>query len=276
MSDLIPRRFGHLHSRYKTPYISIVVFGILAAVLVLPGLIAAEDEINLLGAVYSLAATFAFCAAHLAVMRLRYVEPELYRPYQMPFNIAFGRASIPVLSVVGALAIGIVFTQLIFENISNSSFIVLGWFGLGAVTFVAYRRYRKEPLWVPPPSEQEVDHVPFENLPISARYRMGRRQRIAGHAARGIEGREHHRPGWQLELELSLARHGAIRGVLIVLVFAAISGLAVFVGPGAVRAWPGLVARACRRRVPGRLRPQPESRRDLIARPRPERPLGMV
>ena len=251
-SDLLPRRFGHLHSRYKTPYISIVVFGILAAVLVLPGLLAAEDEINLLGAVYSLAATFAFCAAHLAVMRLRYVEPELYRPYQMPFNIPFGRASIPVLSVVGALAIGIVFTQLIFENISNSSFIVLGWFGLGAITFVIYRRYRKEPLWEPlrvaPPTEQEVDHVPFENLPTSARYRMGRRQRIAAHAARAIAVHEHHRPAWQLELELFFARHGAIRGALIVLVFAAISGLAVFVdlsgqepfGPGL--GWsPGLV-----------------------------------
>lgn len=250
--DLIPRRFGHLHARFKTPYVSIIVFGVLAAVLVLPGLIAAEDEINLLGAVYSLAATFAFCAAHLAVMRLRYVEPELYRPYQMPFNIPFGRASIPVLSVAGALAIGTVFTQLVFENIANSSLIFFGWFGLGALTFVLYRSYRKEPLWEPlrepPPEERESDHLPPESMPTSARYRMGRRQRVAGHAAKAIDPHQHHRPAWQLELELFFARHGAIRGILIVLVFAAISGLAVFVdlsgnepfGPGL--GWsPGLV-----------------------------------
>ena len=77
---------------------------------------------------------------------------------------------------------------------------------------------------------------------------MGRRERIAPRAARRTHVHERHRPGWQLELELFFARHGAIRGVLIVLVFAAVSGLAVFVdlsrydpfGPGL--GWsPGLV-----------------------------------
>src|SRR5207302_1313317 len=91
---LVPVQFSNLHPRFKTPYISIVVFAVAAAVLVLPG------KLDLLAATYSLAATFAFCTAHLAVMRLRYVSPDLYRPYQMPLNIPFGRAAIPVLSVV--------------------------------------------------------------------------------------------------------------------------------------------------------------------------------
>src|SRR6202158_3833833 len=38
-ADLLPRRFARLHSKYKTPYFSIVIFGIVAAVLVLPGII---------------------------------------------------------------------------------------------------------------------------------------------------------------------------------------------------------------------------------------------
>jgi APA family basic amino acid/polyamine antiporter len=250
--DLLPHRLARLHPKFKTPYVSIIVFGIVAAVLVLPGLITGGKEIDLMAAVYSLAATFAFCSAHLSVMRLRFIEPGLHRPYRMPWNIRFGRDSIPVLSLVGALFIGTVFTQLVFQNISNSTFIFMGWLALGVLTFVAYRRYRREPLWepleVPPPREREVDHVPFETLPRSARYRMGRRERITAHAARTRHVHERHRPGWQLELELFFARHGAIRGVLIVLVFAAISGLAVFVdlssidptGPGL--GWsPGLV-----------------------------------
>jgi len=250
--DRLPHRLAQLHPKFKTPYVSIIVFGIVAAVLVLPGLIAGGKEIDLMAAVYSLAATFAFCSAHLSVMRLRFIEPGLHRPYRMPWNISFGRDSIPVLSLVGALFIGTVFTQLMFQNISNSTFIFMGWLALGVLTFIAYRRYRREPLWepleVPPPREREVDHVPFETLPRSARYRMGRRERITAHAARTRHVHERHRPGWQLELELFFARHGAIRGVLIVLVFAAISGLAVFVdlspidptGPGL--GWsPGLV-----------------------------------
>jgi len=74
-----------------------------------------------------------------------------------------------------------------------------------------------------------VDHVPFESLPRSARYRMGRRERVSAHVASVQRGHERHRPTWQLELELFFARHGALRGILIVVVFAAVSGLAVFV-----------------------------------------------
>ena len=250
--DLLPKRFATLHPKFKTPYISIIVFGIVAAVLVLPGVIVHGAQIDLMAAVYSLAATFAFCSAHLSVMRLRFIEPALHRPYRMPWNIKFGRDSIPVLSLVGALFIGTVFTQLVFQNISNSTFIFIGWLVLGAVTYVLYRLYRREPLWepleVPPPRERVVEHVPFESLPRSARYRMGRRERVSAHVAAVRRGHERHRPTWQLEFELFFARHGHIRGFLIVLVFAAVSGLAVFVdlspidptGPGL--GWsPGLV-----------------------------------
>jgi APA family basic amino acid/polyamine antiporter len=250
--DLLPKRFAQLHPKFKTPYISIIVFGIVAAVLVLPGILVHGREIDLMSATYALAATFAFCSAHLSVMRLRFIEPGLHRPYRMPWNIKFGRDSIPVLSLVGALFIGTVFTQLVFQNISNSTFIFIGWLGLGALTFVLYRLYRHEPFWepleVPPPREREIEHVPFESLPRSARYRMGRRERVSGHTARAHHVHEQHRPRWQLELELFFARHGAFRGILIVIVFAAVSGLAVFVdlspydptGPGL--GWsPGLV-----------------------------------
>lgn len=253
-SELLPQRLAVLHPKFKTPYVSIIVFGIVAAILVVPGIFAGGTEIDMMSAVYSLAATFAFCAAHLAVMRLRFIEPSLHRPYRMPLNIKFGRDSIPVLSLVGALFIGTVFTQLIFQNIQNTTFIFMGWLIVGGLTYVAYRRYKHEPLWepleVPPPIEREIDHVPFEALPRSERFRMGRRERIAAHAAQRSRRQvaERHRPGWQLEFELFFARHGELRGILIVAVFAAISGLAVFVdlsnrdpfGPGL--GWsPGLV-----------------------------------
>ena len=251
-ADMLPKRFAQLHPKFQTPYISIIVFGIVAAVLVLPGIVVHSAEIDLMSAVYSLAATFAFCSAHLSVMRLRFIEPALHRPYRMPWNIKFGRDSIPLLSLVGALFIGTVFTQLVFQNISNSTFIFMGWLALGVVTYVLYMRYRREPLWepleVPPPREREMDHIPLETLPRSARYRMGRRERVSAHAARQRRVRERHRPGWQLEVELFFARHGQIRGVLIVLVFAAVSGLAVFVDlspidpTGSGLGWsPGLV-----------------------------------
>jgi basic amino acid/polyamine antiporter, APA family len=229
-AHLLPNRFATLHPKFKTPYISIVVFGVVAALLVIPGVVTGSAVIDLLAAVYSLAATFAFCSAHLSVMRLRFIEPDLYRPYRMPGNIRFGRDYIPVISVIGALAIGTVFTQLMFQNISNSTWIYLGWLVLGGVTFVLYRRHRHEPLWepieVPPPPDREVDRTPLEPHPQAARYRLGRRERIAAHAAAQPTPRHRRQHRW-LGMELFFARHGAVRGVLIVLVFASVSGLAV-------------------------------------------------
>jgi hypothetical protein len=171
----------------------------------------------------------------------------------MPGNIKFGRDSIPVISLVGALAIGTVFTQLVSQNISNSSYIYLGWLALGVISFVLYRRYRKQPLWepleVPPPPDREVDRRPPEPMPRIARYHVGRRERIAAHAAAALPHHERRRRGWRLEWELFFARHGAVRGVLIVLVFAATSALAVGVDLssydpfGTGLQWsPGLVA----------------------------------
>ena len=253
-ADLLPRTFARLHPRYKTPYLSIIIFGLAAAVLILPGIVVHGQEIDLLGSIYALAATFAFCSAHLSVMRLRFIEPNLYRPYRMPWNVKFGRDSIPVISLVGALAIGTVFTQLLSQNISNSTLIWLGWMGLGVITFVIYRRHRALPLWepleVPPPPDREIEHLAPEPLPKAARYRYGRRERIAAHAAVAVPEQHHRRRrGWQLEFELFFARHGQARGALIVMVFAAVSGFAVYVDLsrydpfGSGLGWsPGLVA----------------------------------
>src|SRR5215831_12248162 len=176
-NDLFPGVFSRLHPRYRTPFVSIVVFGVVAALLIVPG------QIDLMASVYSLAATFAFATAHVAVMRLRFVEPHLRRPFQMPLNIPFGRSSIPVLSVVGALAIGAVFTQLFFQNIGNSTFIFVGWVAVGAITFAVYRRYRRRSLWQPvamPPVEPRTSAAYLAQKratdPYAARVHVGRRQ----------------------------------------------------------------------------------------------------
>lgn len=180
---VFPSVFARLHPRFRTPFVSIIVFGIVAAVLIVPA------QIDLMAAVYALAATFAFAAAHLAVMRLRFVEPDLRRPFQMPINIRFGRSSIPVLSVIGALAIGAVFTQLFFQNIQGSTFIYVGWLSVGAMIFVAYRLRCERSLWqrlsAPPPAH--LPHyvpAPYERIGQSYAQRVHVGKRHVRDAAR--------------------------------------------------------------------------------------------
>jgi len=118
-----------------------------------------------------------------------------------------------------------------FQNISNSTWIYLGWLLLGVLSWVFYRTYRREPLWepleVPPPPDREVEHLPPEPLPQTARYRHGRRERILAHAAKTTPRHVAHRRSWRVGWELYFKRHGNIRGMLIVLVFASVSGLAI-------------------------------------------------
>jgi hypothetical protein len=193
-NDLFPGAFSRLHPKYRTPFVSILVFGVVAALLIVPG------QIDLMASVYSLAATFAFATAHIAVMRLRFVEPHLRRPFQMPLNIPFGRSSIPVLSVIGALAIGAVFTQLFFQNIQNSTFIFVGWVGAGVLTFVGYRRFRHRSLWQPaamPPIEPHTSAAILAQQraadPYAARVHVGRRPHPLKEAVvtRSAEAAEH-------------------------------------------------------------------------------------
>ena len=160
-NELFPSVFARLHPRFRTPFVSIVVFGMVAALLIVPA------QIDLMASVYALAATFAFAMAHLAVMRLRFVEPDLRRPFQMPLNVPFGRSSIPLLSLIGALAIGAVFAQLFFQNIQGSTFIYVGWLSAGILIFVAYRLHRKRSLWqslAMPPPLRRPGPAPFESV----------------------------------------------------------------------------------------------------------------
>jgi hypothetical protein len=153
----------------------------------------------------------------------------------MPFNIKFGRAKIPVLSVVGALAIGTVFTQLMFQNISNSSWIYVVWLSLGVVAFVLYRRHRGDPLWepleTPPPPDREVVRK-YLPPPQSARVRIGRKSHrveelVPAEAALDPEiAHEHHRTRF-LGLQLMMQRHGRMRVSLGLALCVALSVLAV-------------------------------------------------
>ncbi len=171
--DLFPKAFARLHPRFQTPYVAIIVFGLTSCLLVV------SNEIALMAAVYSLAATFAFSSAHLSVIRLRYVEPDMRRPFKIPLNIPFGRSSIPVLSAVGFVAIAAVFLQLILENVNGSTVIFVSWLALGVLAWIAYRRYRRAPLWEPLERGPERRPTGAGPGPRAGRYPREERVRIA-------------------------------------------------------------------------------------------------
>ena len=97
---MLPRAFGRLNQRTFIAPASIVSgAAIAAALLVIAELVG--KEVTFLASLYSFGALIAFTAAQLAVIRLRFTEPDLARPYRVPGNIRIRGVAVPIAALVG-------------------------------------------------------------------------------------------------------------------------------------------------------------------------------
>ena len=129
----LPEKLRQLHPRYRTPYVAIMVFGLVACLTMLPG------KAEFLATVYAFGAMLGFTVAHASVIALRYKEPDRERPYRSPGNFRVGSAQIPVTAVLGGLGTGIAFVVVTVLNIET---LITGglWLAFGGVVYVGYRR----------------------------------------------------------------------------------------------------------------------------------------
>jgi basic amino acid/polyamine antiporter, APA family len=93
----LPSLFSRLHPTFRTPWFTLVFFSILAGLLIVPG------ETTLLGNLYSFGAMLSFTTAHVAVVALRFKDPDRERPYRMPWNVRIRGRPIPMTAVLGAI-----------------------------------------------------------------------------------------------------------------------------------------------------------------------------
>ena len=129
----LPPVLGHVHPKRLTPYVSIIVFGLAACALMVPG------STKLLTNLYIFGSMISFTAAHLSVVVLRVKEPGLERPWRPPLNVRWGTTSLPLTAIVGALGTFSVWIVIVvFQGASR--YIAFGWLAVGLVMYVAYRR----------------------------------------------------------------------------------------------------------------------------------------
>ena len=137
----VPSMVGRLHPRYNTPVVLIVLGALLAIALVLP------TDLEFLAAIYAFGATLAFLLVHLAVIRLRFREPDRDRPYKVPFNVRVGtgraaaapRCSAPLMAAVA-------FASVLWLH-DAARFVGAGWMAFGVVLYVGYRTVEGKPVF---------------------------------------------------------------------------------------------------------------------------------
>src|SRR4051794_32689589 len=128
----VPEGLRRLHPKYRTPYIAIGVFGLVACLTILPG------QANFLGQVYAFGAMLSFTIAHVSVIRLRKTQPDHVRPFRGPGEISFRGAKLPLFAVFGGLGTGIAFVVVTALNLKT---LIAGtvWLTLGIATYIVYR-----------------------------------------------------------------------------------------------------------------------------------------
>jgi APA family basic amino acid/polyamine antiporter len=129
----MPDGLRRLHPKFGTPWIGILVFGAVACVTLIPG------KATFLGNIYAFGAMLSFTIAHLAVIRLRAIDPDRERPYRGPGNIPIAGQRLPAFAVLGGLGTGLAFVVVTFLHL-DVALAGVGWLALGMVVYVAFRR----------------------------------------------------------------------------------------------------------------------------------------
>ncbi|HEY4427852.1 MAG TPA: amino acid permease [Solirubrobacteraceae bacterium] len=129
----IPSGLGRLHPTRSTPYVLIIIAGLIAAGLVVP------QDLDFLVGIYAFGATLAFTIAHLSVWRLRYREPDRNRPFRIPFSVRVRGGQLPIPAVFGALASAAGWVAVIVVH-QPARYVGFGWMAAGITLYVLYRR----------------------------------------------------------------------------------------------------------------------------------------
>ena len=126
----LPPILGRVHRTRFTPYVSIALFGAVAALLITPG------SISFLADLYAFGAMISFTVAHVCVVALRFKMPDFERPWRTPINIPFRGKSIPVLAVIGALGTVTVWVVVVLTHAEGRA-VGFAWMGIGIVVYIA-------------------------------------------------------------------------------------------------------------------------------------------
>ena len=160
----LPEGLRQVHPKYRTPYIAIMVFAILAMITLIPG------QTDFLATMYSFGAMLSFTIAHVSVIQLRRRNSADERPWKPPLNFrAFGTL-VPLTAVLGGLGTFAAWIVVMALN-PRTLAVGLGWMAFGIAVYVLYRRNQKLPLTetvkVVTPEPLGVEEIEYRSILVA-------------------------------------------------------------------------------------------------------------
>jgi len=130
----LPAIFKRLHPKYKTPWISLVVFaGFISILVLIPG------KVNFLSTLYSFGAMLSFTIAHASVIQLRRKRAGGEIPWKARPNLRLRGVDWPLFAIIGLLGTGLSWLDVVVQY-PSTRYAGLGWIAAGFVVYVVYRR----------------------------------------------------------------------------------------------------------------------------------------
>jgi APA family basic amino acid/polyamine antiporter len=130
----LPEIFRRLHPRFKTPWLSLIVFaGFVSIVVLLPGRTA------FLGTMYSFGAMLSFTVAHASVIQLRRRFPDAELAFRARPNLSLRGVSWPIFALFGGTATALAWLVVIVQS-PGTRYAGLAWLAVGFAVYVVYRR----------------------------------------------------------------------------------------------------------------------------------------
>jgi basic amino acid/polyamine antiporter, APA family len=133
--EMLPHTFGTLNRRTLISPAAIVSAALIASTLLVIGHFIPTEAVQFLAGLFSFGVLLAFTAAQLAVIRLRFTEPELPRPFRAPLAAA----------VIGA---PLTFAIWVMALVTHDATRIAGplWLLFGALVYVATRLSGHQPV----------------------------------------------------------------------------------------------------------------------------------
>jgi basic amino acid/polyamine antiporter, APA family len=130
----LPEVFRRLHPRFKTPWLSLLVFaGLISILTLLPG------ETTFLGTMYAFGAMLSFTIAHASVIGLRYRRRDEELVFRARLNVSVRGVDWPVFAIVGGAATALAWLVIVVQE-EATRWAGLGWLVIGFVGYAVYRR----------------------------------------------------------------------------------------------------------------------------------------
>jgi APA family basic amino acid/polyamine antiporter len=130
----LPAQISQISSNH-VPRNALIIFPLIACIAIAIG------EVTIMADLYAFGAMMAYTMAHISIIALRIKEPQMPRPFKIPFNIHIRNREIPVPAIIGGLGTAITWFIVLFTH-EVGRWAGFAWLIVGLVIYFLYRKFK--------------------------------------------------------------------------------------------------------------------------------------